>query len=71
MNIHNVAEAVHNCTSCQMCGAVCPKNAITIELDDEGFYRPKVNENCIDCGLCVKVCYKFDKDIKMSTSADL
>lgn len=53
------------CTSCQMCAAVCPKNAISISLDNYGFYRPIVNYyKCIDCGICTKYCYKYDKDIR-------
>lgn len=68
MNRHvNAAEALRPCTSCQMCAAVCPKKAITIHLDNEGFYRPVVNEEwCVDCGLCQTVCYKFDTDIRMT-----
>ena len=64
--------AVHKCTSCQMCGAVCPTNAITISLDDEGFYCPTVEENkCIDCGKCVTVCYKYDKELRLTTKEQL
>lgn len=71
MNVKDSSN-IHNCTSCQLCGAVCPKGAITIELDKEGFYRPMVNDDlCIDCGLCVKVCYKYDDQIKLSTLEDL
>ena len=63
MNIDSITN-LHTCTSCQMCAAVCPKNAITISLDDYGFYRPNVNyDKCIDCSICTKYCYKFDKDI--------
>ena len=47
-----------------MCAAVCPKNAINISLDADGFYRPIVNDElCVDCGLCTKVCYKFENEI--------
>lgn len=47
-----------------MCAAVCPMNAISIHMDQEGFYRPTVEENlCIDCGLCRRVCYKYDPKI--------
>lgn len=61
-------SAVRACTSCQMCAAVCPKNAITIRLNEDGFYRPYLNaDKCIDCGLCVKVCYKFDPDVKVTS----
>lgn len=48
------------CTSCQACAAVCPKEAIKISLDTDGFYRPYIDANkCIDCGICNRVCYKF------------
>lgn len=65
MNI-NSESAIRECTSCQMCAAVCGKNAISIYLDADGFYRPIIDENlCVDCGLCTKVCYKFEKEIKV------
>ena len=49
-------EAIRNCTSCQMCSAVCLVDAISIKLDEEGFYAPKVDNNkCISCGKCKKV----------------
>ncbi len=71
MNILD-SYATRKCTSCGACGAVCFKGAISIGLNEEGFYRPLVDtENCIDCGLCVKVCYKFDEQLKLSTDEDL
>lgn len=64
--------ALRECTSCGACGAVCPKSAISIGLNNEGFYRPLVDtEKCIECGLCVKVCYKFDEQLIVSTDEDL
>lgn len=63
MNISD-KSAKRGCTSCQMCAAVCSKNAISISLDADGFYRPFVDESaCVDCGLCTKVCYKFESVI--------
>ena len=60
MNIKDKVECTE-CTSCQMCAAVCSKVAIEIKLNEDGFYRPYVDEErCVDCGLCVKVCRKFD-----------
>lgn len=71
MNV-NESAVVHQCTSCQLCGAICPAGAIAIQLDKEGFYRPIVDaKSCIDCGLCVRVCYKYDKAVLISTSSDL
>lgn len=66
MNINDSSQ-IRQCTSCQMCGAVCPTGAIIIQLNDDGFYRPVINDDaCIDCGLCVKSCYKFDNAIEQS-----
>ena len=60
-------DTIKKCTSCQMCSAICPVNAIDVVLDINGFYRPNVNlEKCIGCGKCKSVCYKFDTSVKIS-----
>lgn len=65
-------SAINACTSCQLCAAVCAKNAISIVLNEDGFYRPALNESlCVDCGLCTKVCYKFDNNVRMSDEQSL
>lgn len=64
MNIQDKGT-LRECTSCQMCAVVCPKKAISINLDRDGFYRPEVNpEKCVDCGICKSVCYKYDTQIE-------
>ena len=71
MNITD-KSALRECTSCQMCAAVCAKNAIEIRLNKDGFYRPYLDEDkCVDCGLCTKVCYKFDNDVKVTSVEDI
>ena len=58
----NIGPFFQPCTSCQICAAVCPKGAITIIENEEGFYRPVVDEEkCIDCGICRRYCYKCRK----------
>ena len=48
------------CSGCGGCAAVCPKSAISLQLDDAGFYQARVHEDlCVDCGLCLKVCGRF------------
>ncbi|MBD5185363.1 MAG: 4Fe-4S dicluster domain-containing protein [Bacteroides sp.] len=68
---YNVAKSgeIRPCTSCQVCSAVCPANAISIELNTNGFYRPVVdNAKCVDCGLCVKSCYKYAQEIRSTVN---
>ena len=50
----------HNCSGCSACASICPKHCITMQADNEGFLYPIVNEaDCIDCGLCEKVCHEL------------
>ena len=45
------------CTGCGSCFNSCPKKAISMVEDKEGFFFPSISETlCIDCGLCFKVC---------------
>ncbi len=47
----------YKCSGCWACANICPKQCIAMEMDPEGFHYPKINmEDCIDCGLCEKVC---------------
>lgn len=47
-----------NCCGCTACSSICPKEAIKMEMDEEGFEYPIIDENkCIKCYKCLKVCY--------------
>lgn len=45
------------CCGCAACAAVCKRNAIDMENDEEGFKYPKINvERCVGCNSYIKVC---------------
>lgn len=48
---------INNCCGCSACANICPRNAITMERNINGFYNPKVDQiKCNECGLCLKTC---------------
>ncbi|MFW6304323.1 MAG: Coenzyme F420 hydrogenase/dehydrogenase, beta subunit C-terminal domain [Candidatus Saliniplasma sp.] len=59
------------CLSCEICDAVCPVDAVSMEYDS-GQFLPKIDrDKCIDCGLCLKLCpgkvpesKRFSKDFE-------
>lgn len=45
------------CFGCEACQQICPKQAITMQEDNEGFRYPVIDEIlCIHCNLCRKTC---------------
>ncbi len=45
------------CCGCTACYSICPRKAISMEDDEEGFKYPHIDEaKCIACKQCVKVC---------------
>ena len=53
----DISEGRKNCTGCEACVNLCPRNAIKMQEDWRGFLFPNVDPSkCIDCGLCQKRC---------------
>lgn len=58
-------ENKKNCCGCTACKNICPKNAIEMVEDEEGFLYPVVDTNkCVNCRLCEKVCPIINKQEK-------
>ena len=54
------ADTPRSCTGCSACMAACPKNAISVVMNEDGFLQAVVDkEQCIDCGICQTVCSRF------------
>lgn len=45
------------CTGCGACASICPRKAISMQPDEEGFLYPVVDGKlCVECDLCEKRC---------------
>ena len=46
-----------DCSGCTACVGACPKQCISMDADNEGFFYPVIDKNvCINCGLCERIC---------------
>ena len=60
-----------DCCGCTACAAICPKDAIVMKEDNEGFLYPTVDkETCVDCGACERVCPVINVDAEIPTNQD-
>ncbi|OYP43761.1 Coenzyme F420 hydrogenase/dehydrogenase, beta subunit C-terminal domain [Prevotella sp. P4-119] len=63
MDKSNISN-IHDCYGCGVCATVCAKQIISIELNGDGFYEPRMTDEskCTSCGLCLDVCaYSHDE----------
>ena len=60
-----------DCTGCGACYNICPKDAIEMKPDAQGFLYPHIaEEKCIHCGKCESVCPKLEHTVQNSTVPD-
>lgn len=64
MGIENICN-LQNCTGCAACKQICTHEAISMQLDEEGFLRPLINQDrCVECRICIKICPVNTQTIK-------
>jgi coenzyme F420-reducing hydrogenase beta subunit len=57
MSSYLSSQRTSDCFGCEACVQVCPKQAIQMKEDVEGFRYPDVSKTlCVNCGLCENVC---------------
>lgn len=59
-NNRKIIQTIKNvkyCTGCYCCVSVCPKKAIAMNKDEDGFLKPEIDTTkCIKCGICYDRC---------------
>lgn len=56
-NVPELWSDKSECCGCTACASVCPKHAIEMREDEEGFLYPYVDRTkCIYCKRCLSVC---------------
>ena len=64
MDNYFITHKKKDCNGCGVCALKCPKKAITMMEDNEGFLYPVIDENkCVNCGLCMRICPNKDYPI--------
>lgn len=62
-NIYLKTKDRKTCNGCTACALVCPKTAIEMVEDSEGFIYPRIiEEKCIKCGKCLNTCSNYSKE---------
>lgn len=56
-------QEAKNCCGCTACASICPKSAIQMKSDKEGFLYPYIEKSlCVNCSMCDRVCPVLHKD---------
>jgi coenzyme F420-reducing hydrogenase beta subunit len=57
MGMKDIVSDIRTCTGCSACSQTCPRGAVAMRANDEGFLYPCIDEDkCTDCGLCARIC---------------
>lgn len=67
---HRSIVNIDRCCGCGACVSCCPRNAVFIVQDEEGFFKSSLNaEMCVECGICLDVCPEYE-DVYVSGDTD-
>lgn len=68
--MNSVNQFSNNCCyGCGVCVVTCPKKAVSMKLNEDGFYLPVVDESrCVLCGLCLQTCAFNDQNLIQQAS---
>lgn len=69
----NNISSIKNCFGCGVCAASCGKKLISIELNRDGFYEPRIKDEnqCTHCGICTEVCAFSHSELANTEAAPL
>lgn len=59
-NVYLKTKQKNTCNGCTACACACPKGAIEMVEDTEGFIYPSIiDKKCIKCGKCLRICSNY------------
>ena len=59
-----IFDIIDSCTGCGACVSSCPKQALKLSYDKEGFYYPHLdNGKCVNCKICEKSCHVLNTEV--------
>ena len=65
----NILHIEDTCTGCGACVSSCPKHALTLSYNKEGFYYPQIDiDKCVNCHVCENTCHVLNAEVPSSPS---
>lgn len=65
----NILHIEDTCTGCGACVSSCPKQALSLSYDKEGFYYPHLDiDKCVNCHVCENTCHVLNSVVPSSPS---